>query len=105
MILYTKLPTDQDITTQTSFKNLFSEELKKINKGRVYDFSDGLVLLKKYLETVSSQILQEKFQNPILWVPVAESMYSSNEIYVFVPHLLHAVFPFYHKDQVPPNRL
>lgn len=71
-----ELPIDLDVATRIVFAKKFSDELKEFNKGQKYDMSDGLVLLKKYLETVPAKTLQKKLKSKqLLWVPVAESLY------------------------------
>lgn len=73
LILSIKLPCDIYLHVIKAFGTKFSEELKELNNGKKYNFhSDKLALLKKYLETVPAKLLQEKFMDYDLWLPVAE---------------------------------
>lgn len=83
-----------EAATLDKFIKLFKEELKKLNKGKTYDLlSGGMVLLKKYLETVPAELLQEKFKDSRnLWRPVIESLNLFNLFLVYFLQVFSFLF-------------
>lgn len=73
-IALSELYSDLDALNIKVFRENFSEELKEFNKGKDYDFKDGLALLKKYLKLAPAGLLRKKLKTN-LWVPVVESSY------------------------------